>query len=109
MKVTTERAVPKNARPETTDSATTPAPEMDSYPVYKAGRGNTAKNLSVWKDAAKEMETAPNLASVYAEMAGKAHSVMNVRHTQPVNTVPASCHGSVTVRRAGEAYYVTKT
>lgn len=46
MKVTTEKVVPKSARPGMTDSATTPAPVMDSYPVCPAGRGNTAKNVS---------------------------------------------------------------
>lgn len=46
MKVTTEKVVPKSARPGMTDSATTPAPVMDSYPVCLAGRGNTAKNVS---------------------------------------------------------------
>lgn len=43
-----------------------------------------------------------------AEMAGKAHSATSVRSTRPVSTVPARCHGNATVRRAGEAYYVTK-
>lgn len=43
-----------------------------------------------------------------AEKAGKARSVTSVRSTRPVSTVPASCRGSVTVRRAGEAYFVTK-
>lgn len=109
MKVTTEKVVPKSARPGMTDSATIPAPVMDSYPVCPAGRGNTAKNLSVWRVAARGMETAPNLASVYAEMAGRARSVTSAGSTRPASTVPASCHGSVTVRRAGEAYYVTKT
>lgn len=104
-----EKVVPKGARPGMTDLATTPATVTGSYPACLAGRGNTAKNLSVWKAVARGMETAPNLASVYAEMAGKAHSVTSVGSTRPVSTVPASCHGSVTVRRAGEAYYVTKT
>lgn len=43
-----------------------------------------------------------------AEKAGRARSATSVKSTQPVSTAPASCHGSVTVRRAGEAYYVTK-
>lgn len=43
-----------------------------------------------------------------AEKAGRARSVTSVRSTPPVNTVPASCRGSVTVRRAGEASSVTK-
>lgn len=104
-----EKAVPKNARRGTTDLVTTPAPEMGSYPVCPAGRGNTVKNLSVWRAAAREMETAPNLASVCAEMVGRARSVTSVRSTRPASTAPASCRGSVTARRAGEAYYVTKT
>lgn len=41
-------------------------------------------------------------------MAGRARSAMSVRSTRPASTVPASCRGSVTARRAGEAYYVTK-
>lgn len=43
-----------------------------------------------------------------AEMAGRARSVTSAGSTRPASTVPASCRGSVTVRRAGEAYYVTK-
>lgn len=46
MKVTTEKVVPKNVHPGTTDLATTPAPEMGSCPVCLDGRGNTAKNVS---------------------------------------------------------------
>lgn len=43
-----------------------------------------------------------------AGKAGRARSATSVKSTRPVNTVPASCHGSATVRRAGEACYVTK-
>lgn len=43
-----------------------------------------------------------------AEKAGRARSATSARSTRPVSTAPASCRGSVTVRRAGEAYYVTK-
>lgn len=109
MKATTGKVAPKSARPGTTDLATTPAPEMGSYPACPAGRGNTAKNQSVWRAAARGMETAPDLESVSAETVGKAPSAMNAGSTRPVSTVPASCHGSATARRAGEAYYVTKT
>lgn len=109
MKATMGKVAPKSVRPETTDSATTPAPEMGSYPAYLAGRGNTVKNRSVWRAAARGMETAPDLESVSAETVGRAPSVMNVRSTRPVSTVPASCRGNATARRAGEAYYVTKT
>ena len=40
------KVVPKSVRPGMTDLATTPATVMGSYPVYLAGRGNTAKNVS---------------------------------------------------------------
>lgn len=102
------RVVPKSVRPEMTVLATTPAPGMDSCHVSLAGKGNTVKNLSVLKGAARGMGIAPNLGSVYAGKVGRARSAMSAGSTRPASMVPASCHGNATARRAGEAYYVTK-
>ncbi|KAF3702704.1 Delta-like protein 4 [Channa argus] len=74
-------------------------PRDDRFGHYTCTRDGELSCLPGWKGKYCEEP---------AETAGRAHSVMSVRSTQPVNMVPASCHGSVPVRRAGEAYYVTK-
>lgn len=108
MKNTTAKVVPKNARPGTTFLATTSATLMGNYPVSPAGRENTAKNLSVLKDAAKAMETVPVRENACVGQAGRASSVMSVSVIQAVNMAHASYPGSVTVKKAGEDCSVTR-
>lgn len=108
MKITTATVVPKNARPGTTVLATTPATQMDSYPVSLAGRGSTAKNRSVWRGAVRRMAIVPNLESVCAEKDGRVNFVQSVENIQPVNMAPVNSHGSATVKRAGVDCSVTK-
>lgn len=63
---------------------------------------------SAHQPAVLSMATVKPLGAVHAAWAGKAPSAMNAYVTRAAFMGCVASHGSVTVRRVGEAYCVTK-
>lgn len=88
---------------------TTPAMRTETGNAWRDGRETTALTPSALRTAASGTVTASHLVSASVVWDGRGHPAASVYITRDAYMEPARSHGSVCVRRAGEASSVTRT
>lgn len=77
--------------------------------AWTVGRGLTAIKRSVWPAVRRDKDFATGLTNASAAWVGRARYAPNASSIPDVKTGHVTFHGSVTVWKAGEACFVTKT